>query len=81
MNESDNLVNNECIICFEKCNEEIFCFCKKCKNQFHLSCYKKWIEKCKEKGNNCLKCLYCQNYKTIYRNKKFCCGYYYVKML
>ena len=48
----------------------------------HLSCYKKWINKCKEKHNSIIyRCVYCQNYKTIYRKKKFCCMYYKVKIL
>ncbi len=79
----ENEENNDCMICFENCNKENenICFCNKCNNKFHLSCYKNWIKKCKETSNNMrFKCVYCQNYKTIYKKKQFCCMYYSVKI-
>ena len=79
MNDKENI---ECMICFENCNEKNEVFCNKCNNKFHLSCYKKWMKKCKEKGNSMrYKCVYCQNHKTIYKKKKFCCMYFSVKIL
>jgi len=77
----ENEENNECIFCFEDCNDLLFTFCKVCKHKFHKDCYKKWIMKCKSTDNKIyLKCVYCQSEKSIQQIKKFCCTYYTDKM-
>jgi hypothetical protein len=73
--------NNECIFCFEDCNDLLHTFCKVCKHKFHNDCYKKWIKKCKSTGNKIyLQCVYCQNKDSIRKVKKFCCYYYTEKI-
>ena len=72
---------NECIFCFEICNDVLYTYCKKCKNIFHKNCFDKWVNKCKSNNNkNYLKCIYCQNRNCIYKIKQFCCKYYSEKI-
>ena len=73
-------INEECIICFEECNDELYYFCKKCNYKFHKHCLKAWFKKCKEKNNNSNKCLHCQEENCLYILKKCFCNYYSLKI-
>jgi hypothetical protein len=64
--------DNECIICFEKCNSVEY-NCTNCNHIFHKKCYKNWIKRCKIKGINYKKCVYCQKEGYLYKNKNYCC--------
>lgn len=80
MFENYKKINEECIICFEECNDQLYYFCKKCNYKFHKSCLKTWFKKCKENNNNCNKCLHCQEENCLYILKKCFCNYYTVKI-
>ena len=72
--------DEECLICLDVCNDESYIYCKICSYKFHNICFSKWIKKCKELKNPIGHCLYCQNKKSIYKLKKFCCYYYSKKI-
>jgi len=70
-NEEENN-NNECVICFEEC-KQIEYICLNCNNVFHKKCYKNWINRCKKKGINYKKCVYCQKTGYVHKTQNFCC--------
>jgi hypothetical protein len=73
-------MDEECIICLEDCNDELYYFCKKCNYKFHKCCFGEWIKKCKELDNCYNKCLHCLEEKCMYKIKKIFCHYYNVKI-
>jgi len=71
---------DECIICFEECNDDLYVYCKKCNYKFHTHCFLNWKQICIKKKKNYDICLHCQNTNTLYKIKKRCCYYYKSKI-
>lgn len=76
----DENKNEECVICFGCCNDEIFYFCNICRRKFHTKCLNSWIKQCKDKGRKAINCCYCQNKNTMRKIKKCFCSYYSVSV-
>ena len=76
----ENNKENECIVCFEQCNDQLHIFCKKCDYKFHVHCFLNWEQMCKKKKQNHNVCLHCQNENTLFKIKKGCCYYYKKKV-
>ena len=79
-NKEVNNKEDECIICFEECNDELYVFCKKCNYKFHTHCFLNWKQMCIKKGQKYDVCLHCQNSNTLYKIKQRCCYFYKSKV-